>query len=243
MSNDNENDNAKLVNAAINKYCDQSYDVPAEKTKYISIDIKSKEKVYKLVRLSDKQYYMLRRNCIPIFDDYEQLIILSTNKRLIFSSYAKMYASLRWLFGECGRCYDEWKGSFAYPFLIYIKNGEEEFEYLMNLFNIRSSIEFKLWKLVRSSDERFNSGIFHNPFEDFPREEIYYVNNYFAGFLSGYFESVSEKTCEPFFGTVDSNLIVFGCKDGNYFDDQYEEENQFRKAIKELEKHEIRKIN
>jgi len=67
MSNDNEDDNAKLVNATINKYCDQAYNVLAEKTKYISIDIDAKENVYKLVRLSDKQYYMLRKNSIAIF--------------------------------------------------------------------------------------------------------------------------------------------------------------------------------
>ena len=243
MSNDNIDDNAKLVNATIKKYCGQVDDVPSGETKNISIDIWTEEQDYKLVRLIDKQYYMLRKNSIAILDDYEHLIIMSTNEELIFSSHAKMYASLRWWFGECGKCYDDWKGSFSYPFLIYIKNGEEEFEYLMNIFNTRSAIEFKLLKLVPSGDEKLNSMILYKPFDDFPREEINNLNQYFTAFFSGFFKSVSKKTCEPFFGTVDSNQIVFGCKDGKYFDDHYEDRNQFHEAIKELEKHEIRKIN
>lgn len=236
------NNNADLVDATINKYSGKTGDAPG-KTENISIDIEAKERNYLLVRLSDAQYFSLRKNSIPIFDDYAHLIHLSMDKELIFSSFAKMYASLKWRFGECGKCYDDWKGSFSFPFLIHFKKGEEEFDYLMNLFNIRSSIEFRLSKLVQAGDERLNEGILHNPFADFPRDEINYVINYLVGFLTGYFEAVSKQTCEPFFGTVESNLIVFGCKDGAYFDDQYEDEKEFREAIQELEKNKIPKIN
>ena len=239
----NKNDDIQLIDAAINKYCVQVDDLPSRISKNISIDIKEKEMVYKLVRLSDKQFNLLQYNSIAIFNDYKILMMMSRDQELIFSNRAKMYASLRWLFGECGKCYDDWKGSFSYPFLIYIKNGEEEFEYLMNIFNTRSAIEFKLLKLVPSGDEKLNSMILYKPFDDFPREEINNLNQYFTAFFSGFFKSVSKKTCEPFFGTVDSNQIVFGCKDGKYFDDHYEDRNQFHEAIKELEKHEIRKIN
>ena len=243
MSNDNIDDNAKLVNATIKKYCGQVDDVPSGETKNISIDIKAKDRVYKLVRLSDKQFDLLQYNSIALFNDYTQLMLMSRDKELIFSNRAKMYASLLWQFDESGKCYDDWKCSFSFPFLIYFKNGEEEFGYLMNIINIRSAIEFRLYKLVKSDDEKFKSDSYYNSFDDFPQVEINYVNNYVAGFLSGIFEVIKKQTCEPFFGTVGSNLIVFGCKDGKYFNNQYEEEEQFHEAIKELEKHEIRKIN
>lgn len=108
-------------------------DVPSGKTKNISIDIETKETVYKLVRLNDKQFNLLQDNSISIFNDYTQLMLQSRDKELIFSSHAKMYASLRWQFGECGTCYDDWKCLFSFQFLIYFKKGEEEFGYLMNI--------------------------------------------------------------------------------------------------------------
>ncbi len=180
----NKNDDIQLIDAAINKYCVQVDDLPSRISKNISIDIKEKEMVYKLVRLSDKQFNLLQYNSIAIFNDYKILMMMSRDQELIFSNRAKMYASLRWLFGECGKCYDDWKGSFSFPFLICIKNGEEEFGYLMNVFNIRSAIEFKLYKLVQSDDERLNSGSYYHPFDDFQRVNINYVIQYFTGFLS-----------------------------------------------------------
>lgn len=242
MSNNNVNinedngDNAGLVDSMIKKYSKKKGYTPV---KNISINIETKERIYKLIRLNDEQFYLLYKNSISIFEDYGHLMYLSMDKDIIYSSFSKMYITLKELFGESGKYYDDWKGSFSFPFLIYFQKGEEEFGYLMNLHNIRSSIEFKIAKLIHADDEKFERNILHKPFEEFPREEINYFINYFVGFLTGYFESVRDRYDEFFFNTVESNLILFGYKDGCYFDNQYENEEEFREAIQELMRNDI----
>lgn len=230
---DENNHNADLVYSMINKYSKNRDD---SLVKNSSINIQTEERTYKLIRLNDEQFYSLYKNSIPIFEDYGHLMALSRNKNIIYSSFSKMYVTLKDLFGESGKYYDDWKGSFSFPFLITFQKGEEQFGYLMNLHNIRSSIEFKIAKLIHEDDERLERNILHNPFEEFPREEITYFFNYFVGFLTGYFESVSKRYDEFFFKTAESNLILFGYKDGCYFDNQYDNEEEFRAAILKLTK-------
>lgn len=222
--------NTELVNSTIEKYRKKNY-APVEN---ISIDIKTKENIYKLIRLNDEQFYLLRKNCILIHEDYSHLMHLSRDDDVIFQSFSKMYATLKEIFGESGKGYDDWKGSFSFPFLIHFKKEEQEFSYLINIHNIRSSIEFKLAKLICADDGSFERGVFYHPFQDFPREEIKYFTNYLVGFLTGYFESAKGQFDEYFFKTVESNLVIFGCKDGCYFDNNYETEKEFREALQEL---------
>lgn len=237
--NEDNGDNASIVYSMIKKYSKKDYTL----VKNISINIKTKERIYKLIRLNDKQFYLLYKNSISIFEDYAHLIYLSTVDDIIYSSFSKMYVTLKELFGESGKYYDDWKGSFSFPFLIYFQKGEEEFGYLMNLHNIRSSIEFKIAKLIHADDNKFKRDILHNPFEEFPREEINYFIDYFVGFLTGYFESLRNRYNQFFFKIVESNLILFGYKDGVYFDNQYENEEEFREAIQELTGNEEKGLN
>ncbi len=219
-----------LSNYMIKKYSKKGYTL----VKNISINIKTEERIYKLIRLNDEQYYLLRKNSISIFEDYANLMYLSTVNDTIYSSFSKMYVALKELFGESGKYYDDWKGSFSFPFLIYFQQGEEEYGYSMNVHNIRSSIEFNIAKLIHADDKQFKREILYKSLEEFPREEINYFINYFVGFLTGYFESIGDRYDEFFFKTAESNLILFGYKDGRYFDDQYDNEEEFREAIQEL---------
>jgi hypothetical protein len=229
-TSENKDDNTGIVYNMIEKYSKKKDYTPV---KNVSMDIKTKERIYKLIRLNDEQFYLLYKNSISISEDYKHLMSLSIDEDTIYSSFSKMYMTLNELFGESGNHYDDWKGSFSFPFLINFQK-EEEFGYLMNLYNIRSSIEFKIAKLIHEDDERFERDILHNPFEEFPREEINYFINYFVGFLTGYFNSVRDRYDEFFFKTVKSNLILFGYKDGCFFDNQYENEEEFFKAIQYL---------
>ena len=230
----NKDDNTGIVYYMIEKYSKKKDYTPV---KNASIDIETKERIYKLIRLNDEQFYLLYKNSISISEDYKHLMYLSMDEDIIYSSFSKMYMALKELFGESGNHYDDWKGSFSFPFLIYFQK-EEEFGYLINLYNIRSSIEFKIAKLIHADDERFERDVLHNPFEEFPREEINYFINYFVGFLTGYFKSVRDRYDEFFFKTVKSNLILFGYKDGCFFDNQYENEEEFHKAIQDLMRNE-----
>jgi len=227
--NENNGDGTDLVCFMINKYCEKSY----SPIKNISINIISEECAYKIIRLNDEQLYLLQRNSVPIFEDYGHLMRLSMDKDIIYSSFSKMYMALKSLFGESGRYYDDWKGSFSFPFLIHFQKGEEEFGYLMNIYNSRSSIQFKMAKLIHA-DEKIERNVLHNPFEEFSREEITYCVDYLVGFLTGYFGEIRKLYDEFFFHVVESDLILFGYKDGQYFDKRYENRKEYHKAIQEF---------
>ena len=235
MSNDQEittDNNTKLVSYIFKKYNKNKDYVPVRN---ISMNIKTEKNIYKLIRLNDKQFYLLHKNSIAIFEDYWHLMYLCKDKDLIYSSCSKMYTVLKNLFGESGRYYDNYKGSFSFPFLIHFLKGDEEFGYLMNVHNVRSSIEFNFVKLISTDDDRFKRDILHKPFDEFPKEEIIYFINFFVGYLTGAFEIIAKSYDEFFFKIVDSNLILFGYKDGSFFDNHYEDIEEFNKEFKKLE--------
>lgn len=228
---DRHKDNAELIRHMIRKYNDNKEYTPV---KNASVRIETEDNVYRLIRLNDEQYFLLRKNSIAISEDYSHLMSLSMNRDIIYSSFSKMYVTLKALFGESGKYYDDWKGAFSFPFLIHFHKGEEEFGYVMNLMSLRSSVEFHMARLIHADDDKFRRDILHEPFEEFPRDEIRYFINFFIGFLSGYFKATAELYTDPFFKTVDSNLILFGYRDGHFFDEQYDNSDEFDDAIRKL---------
>jgi hypothetical protein len=76
ISEDNKNnsDNTALVYSMIKKYSKKKDYTPV---KNISMNIQTKKMIYKLIRLNDEQFYLLRKNSISIFDDYGHLMSLS----------------------------------------------------------------------------------------------------------------------------------------------------------------------
>ncbi len=223
---------AELVEKTIRRFSEKKKPEPVKNR---MIEIETPKNIYKLIRLNDDQYYDLLKNSLSIRENRYQAMLLSRDGKMIFRSFPKMYVALYSLFGKSGRCYDDWKGSFSFPFLI-LRDEDEAFGYIMNVINIRSSIEFNLRKLIHVEDNSHERGVIHKSFEDFPRDEITYFIGFFAGFLTGYFNSSSERYDEFFFQKTESNLILFGYKDGVFFEDQYEDEKEFMNAIRELEK-------
>lgn len=219
-----------IISAMIRKYAKK---VPAP-VKQVSLSVSSKKRKYRLVRLNDDQYAMLRRNSLAISEDHFHCWDLTMDRDLILSSLSRTYAACKALFGERGRFYDDWKGAFSFPFLISFEVDEETVGYLMNLFNFKTSVEFRIDKLIPDEDETFERDIYHEPLEEFPRSEINYLINYLAGFLTGYFESVKDSLTEEFSFFVRSNLIVYGFRDGRFFDTQYEDDEEFYRVVQSL---------
>lgn len=229
-------DNQDLISSTIQKYDKKQVNTPVDNT---SIDIKTSGNIYKLIRLNDEQYHLLAKNKLSIFEDHRQIMAMSSDNKLIYSSFSKMYVTLKERFGASGKYYDNWKGAFSFPFLIDFQKGEQQFSYIMNLHNSRSSIEFRIAKLIHADEEKFKRDIMYSPFEEFPRSEINYLVNYLVGFLSGYFEYVEQHYDDSFFKAVQSNLILFGYQNGLYFDDEYPSEKSFLAALQALKTAEV----
>jgi hypothetical protein len=225
------NENLKLINSLIRKYSKSGDYLPVENT---SIHVQTTQTNYKLIRLNDEQYSLLRQNSVPITEDYLHAMSLEMNRKCIFSSLAKMYIALKMCFGESGNYYDDWKGAFSFPFLIYFEKDGQSIAYIMNVFNLRASIDFSVAKLIHEDDDSLDRTVLHDPFEEFPRREINYVIDFLVGYLTGFFQSAKDRYDEPFFKSVRSDLILFGYKDGSFFDQQFEDSDGFDEAVQNM---------
>ena len=198
---------------------------------HINLDIESKHNHYQLTRLSDDEYYLLGENRLAIHIDYDHLINLSFDNHLIYKSFSKMYAALTRRFGSSGKFYDDWKGSFSFVFLIRFQKDGQEFGYLFNIFNMRSSIEFAFYKLISADDKRFGKMSLYKPFEEFTQDEINYIVNFICGYCTGYFNATEKYNKGYFLLITASNLLLSGHDGQVYFDYAYETPEEFQAAL------------
>jgi len=222
----------KLVESIIDKY---TIDSTKPVIKNIMINIKCEGQPYKVIRLNDHQYHKLASTSIPIEDDYLHIICLNRGEG-IFSNCAKLYVALKLLFGESGSLYDDYKGSFAFPFLILFKKKKKEYVYLLKFYNNRNSCEYLIRKIIHIEDTNYTRDVYHKPFDEFPREKIRYFMNFICGYLKGFLEVVKEEYNESFYHKVDSSLFIFGYKDNDFFEYEFETEEEYDKALEQFEK-------
>ena len=228
MKNLSEKEDQKLVEETIKKYsCEPDY--KANRNSFIEFDFD--QVTYKLVRLNDEQFSKLAKNRVPIEEDHGFFFELSSLKS-IFNSFPKMYITLKYLFGESGEHFDDWKGSFSFPFLITFEKKNIRYDYLLNIFNKRASIEFWLAKVIRADNKEFDRWVIHESFEDFTRPEINKLIAHFTGYLNAKFNYKVKKDYDNFFfKTIDSEHILFGYNAGKFFEKQYQSEERFHKAV------------
>lgn len=189
---------------------------------------------YQMIRLTDRQYLRLCDNCLSILQDHGHLLCLWSHKDLIYSSLSKMYVALTELFGESSIIYDRYKSTFSFPFLLHFQNELEPFNYLLRVVHVRTSVDFRFAKIIATDPSKSDVMRLHEPFDELPRATMNYIINYFLGFLTGYFEVRHDHFDTFFYRVVESDLIIFGYKDGEYFDDQYDNQNEFNKAVQQM---------
>lgn len=206
-------------------------------TKDKIINIKFRELHYSLKRLNDSQYYDFWKNSICIADDYKFYsdFYFCLRQRDELLNLAQIYIALKTLCGESNNFIDKYKGSFSFPFLIEVRKAGKKFDYLLDIYDFRGSLYFGIRKLLQF-DDSYNRGVSYPPFaEEFSRNEINNFVNYFYGYIKGFFEAIQSNYQQFFFKKVDSNGILFGYKDGKFFEEHYDEPEDYELAVKLLE--------
>lgn len=120
-------------------------------------------------------------------------------------------------------------------FLIKFQKNFSEMDYLLNVMDVKGGVELIFYKLIHDDDKGYErKDIIYEPFEEFPQDEMIYFMNFFAGYLSGAFDCLSEIYNDFFFKTVSSSNIVYGYADGNFFDKRFEDEEDFERFTEQL---------
>lgn len=205
-----------------------------------TIDFTLKEEQYELYRLDDEQYSYLRQNSLPIQEDIFFLLALERyfqqeNEDL---TLAKIYILLTFISGESSKWYDDWKGSFCFPFLIKIIKKERELNnYLLIISDWRGNLEFRFKRLIGDNEtyEGIERDIIRKPFEhEFSRAEINYFINYLYSYFVGYFSAIEKYPHDDFLKHIDSNLILYGYTNGEFWQKNYEEYDYYQQRLDEL---------
>lgn len=186
-----------------------------------------------MIRLARPQFLALAKRAVMIeMNDFIwQMSLLNLHKKLLFS---KMFVTLEDIFGpndEQG-IGDGYKCSFCFHFLLRFSDEKENLGYLMIVHDLRGAIDYELAKII-PINENLDRSKCYSPFEDFTKEEIKYMIKNCYGYLEGWFEGYLERKYDSFFyKTVGSDLIVYGYKDGKFFDKSFDDQDEYNEFIK-----------
>ena len=197
----------------------------------------------KIRRIDDELFLTLARNGLAISVDYffwyHLLEDSKSDGEVYLDNLSRFYAAFRQTYGESGKCYDHWKGTFNFAFEIQVVKGDSVIPYIMNILDLRGSVEFHCLKVLDPKQTEYDKSVIHQPLDDeFSRKQINDVSGYLYGFALGYWQTTIPIEGEPeFIKWVDSNLILYGYQDGQYFQkgfddpDEYEVEKDRLKSL------------
>ena len=201
-----------------------------------------KSAVCVLTPMTAKEYYDLYYDSLPIFENYDCYYHL--NRLLKYESpdfdHSMLYAALKTLFGESTTMYDDFKCSFGYPFLLKITKKHKKLKYIVNFTDIKGEISFLFRKILITPEELKkykDRDKLYRPFgDDFSKEEMVYFMKWFVFYLAGFMESFGKHYKEKFARSLNYVFAIYGFKDGRFFMDEYETEDEFYKAKDKLNK-------
>ena len=143
----------------------------------------------------------------------------------------KLYSALTNLTGPSDDWYDDYKGSFSFTFeLEVLKNGNTS-KYCYHIYHYRSYIEFAVYHIVPENDSR-NPEHYAQPNDELFSDKDICV---FSNFLYYYALKCMEKngyTPQTFVKFSDSNLLLFGYEQNEYFYKSYEDQESYQLELK-----------
>lgn len=207
-----------------------------EKRHYINL--KRGETNFNLWRLNDSESHLLRENSLPIKENLLFLFNLYLDERNDPErlTLPKAFLTLEYLFGSTMTFFDDWKGSFYFPLLVELSKKNGQFYYILKVYDHRGTLYFSWYRVVETGIDDYDINIYREPFElKFSQEEIKEFLSFFYGYLTGVSQQISKIPPSPFLKKVNSNLIIYGYRDGEFFEEQFDSTEDYQQAIKDFE--------
>ena len=188
---------------------------------------------YYLCRMSDCAFGKWHKRSIAI-EEYRGSLSRLTRHDSDQLNLAETYAVLKLLFGERGRCFDNWKGSFAFPLALHVELHTAIPSYLLEVINFRAGVEYQLRRVVAPHDPRLSEPKYYPPDPAFPREAFDCFLAHMDGLQKGYWESCRNQWKDHFLLKVPSNLILYGFDGQEFFERGFADGDDFDRALAEL---------
>ena len=140
----------------------------------------------------------------------------------------KFYAALTNLVGVGDEFYDDYKGSYSFTFKLDVKKNENITEYCYHIYHYRSYIEFNVYQIVPKNDPR-NQEHYTQPNDElFSEKDIISFSTFF------YYYTLEQMiknnyTPQPFVKSSNSNFLLLGYLNNEYFFEDYDNEENYLK--------------
>jgi hypothetical protein len=174
-------------------------------------------KLFKLIPIENSSYFYFGKKIIS-----DPLIL------------PKLYAALTALTGPSDDRYDDYKGSYSFTFELEVQKNNNISRYCYHIYHYRSYIEFNTYHIVPKSDDRNPNYVTQPNDELFSDKEICGFSNFFYYYALKHAEEIGYAP-EPFVKFSDSNLLLFGYVQNEYFYEDYEDQDSYKEAKKRYE--------
>lgn len=187
-------------------------------------------------RIDDTAFRDIRNQSYCIHEQWPSYRLMHVSKNLNNRNdafnMAEYYAAMRILFGEPGNYFDDWKGSFSFAFEVQVFKRGQYFKYGLNVINWRSTVELRFCKVLEQFDKKTDLETYRNPIEsEFSAREMIVFDNYLCGCVLGVKSTFKLYEIPPFIKKIDSNLIIFGYVDGEFFEHQHQTQEAFEAEV------------
>jgi hypothetical protein len=113
----------------------------------------------------------------------------------------------------------------------------------MNFTDVKGGLSFFFRKVYASQEEcgdKFDRDVLRTPFEDdFSADEMKCLMHWFAYYLIGFMKSYATFFTEPFARGQESCFIIYGYRNGDFFEDSHDDEESYLSAKEMIERNKI----
>lgn len=201
-------------------------------------------------RIDDNSFYELDSHTLAITVSQEywwNYLRVSQNPRLKSAPLAFFLATFEYAYKPSGHFYDHYKGAFSFPFAVNVLHHDMGIPYLLHVTCWRGEVEFRFRKIISADETRYDKRLEHRPFDDeFSEYQMSIVAKALLRLAEARWQSdlqhnqtgetvfPGEENWRDFVKAIDSNSILFGCKNGHFFEKHYSDQNEYEQMKNEL---------
>ena len=201
-------------------------------------------------RIDDNSFYELDLHTLAITVCQEfwwDYLRASHNPRLKSAPLAFFLATFEYTYKPSGHFYDTYKGAFSFPFAVNVLGHDIGIPYLLHVTCWRGEVEFRFRKIISTDETRYDKRLEHRPFDDeFSEYQMSIVAKALLRLAEERWQSdlqhnqsgekvfPGEENRHDFVKAIDSNNILFGCKNRHFFETHYSNQNEYEQMKNEL---------
>jgi hypothetical protein len=200
--------------------------------------LRLKETQFHFWRLTNGEENFLRRNSVPMQIDSSTLWDLKYQERWDAQPFtlARTFLILERLFGKSSNWIDDWKGTFSFPLLLKVEKPNHSFFYMTEIYDNRGSLYFSLYRIIPTGVSDRSAYTYQEPIEtEFSSSEIKAFIILVYGFLKDASYFVAQRHTQPFLKYVKSEHVIYGYRDGRFFEEEIESESELEASIANFE--------